>query len=83
MIIEMVVKRLLEIHTMAKVVSKRARVTNHFDGSLNVQAASIPIDIDTEVVTNNGGNNGGNITVIDVDNLLPPTEKTKPDRFML
>ena len=83
LIIEMVGKRLLEMHTVAKAVSKRVRVTNHSDGSVNLQAASIPIDIDTEVVTNDGGNNGGNITVVDIDNLLPPAKKDKPDRNLM
>ena len=83
LIIEMVGKRLLEMHTMAEAAGKRKRVSLSFDGRVNGQAASIPIDIDTEVVTNNGVNNGGDITVIDIDNILPPAKKATPDRVVM
>ena len=83
LIIEMVGKRLLEMHTMAEAAGKRKRVSFPFDGRVNGQAASIPIDIDTEVVTNNGVNNGGDITVIDIDNILPPANKATPDRVVM
>ena len=83
LIIEMFRKRLLDMHTMAEAVGKRVRVAIPIGGRINDQAVSIPIDIDMEIDTNGGGHNGGNITVININGLLLPTKKAKPDRVML